>query len=1312
MKKIKKIKKLNNIVTAHIKMYGNGQKNNRYYKQGRPNSSKPKNRNLSLGDPSHNNSSKKLNKYGNPEYCFQNKGKFISPPIPPDSLPNVNQRNLSVYGRSNGMNEDPLNEEISLLQNLWDDLGVTNAYQEQFLNYMGLINENEQKDLLSCEKKNLKRFRDALIMLSKEVASREKNRQILIKYNEIAENAYNEDHNITDTLLKNIINIMKTLILNSINAVNQFINLREISSHYSKKKIWDLNNLNQSYLYDPRYLTRIKNDMKFLQNSPLNDFIDLNYNDLDTFLVDKNSYDKKNEYKSNKTKIPISDDLLKAINQCRYVILQETMLNNINNLLKQKNSKMKKDSEKIFKLKQKSGSNIVIMRDNDPLPYNNNTYSNQTTPRNIGNGRESTNYFIGNMSQHLNKLKNEMGNEYDKLFLKRQLNLPSRDINNKGKYYQRNIIRDDGNMINNTPIKIEIDEDPYMSKEKFLADIEELEQSTNEINKQKTNVSIYIEKQKEEERKRLEEENKKLEKQKEEIKKNLKGEIEKLEKKNNESLKEIKQLKEEKREREEDLKNEKAKRRQFEYKNEELEKKLEDEKKKFKELKEEKRIQEEEEKRKIEEEKRKLEEEKIKLEEEKRKTEEDKGKVEQKNRKIEEDKGKIEEEKRKIEEDKGKIEEDKRKIEVEKGKLEEDKRKIEEGKRKLEEDKGKVEEENRKLEENKGKVEEDKRKIEEDKGKIEEEKREIEENKGKVEEDKRKIEEEKGKIEEEKRKIEEEKRKIEEDKRKIEEDKRKIEEEEKRKIEEDKRKIEENIIEDPPKTYEASFYNENLDQLLDKLSEIFKIESISAPVKAAFNLTDSIYSKDFFLRGIYPKIITSSYDSKITGFCLVYYENYSIKDLKLVLDCICLVEENWEEQLVKLVDFITKKLEYDELLCQLYYEKNSEGKKVLNPIIKDLFKTKLKFNWKNVENRKGKLIQKIGYKKPDDDKKLENRENYLFNLRTLSLMSINSQLIDEKTQKIIKNAQKSSVNKFINLAPLYILLNNITDLKINFTNNKRKLDSDNLMKDLKEIVKINTNLNDFTSLQTDNDIFDIEESISKEVTDIYNQNNITLSYNSCNLNVNLDFDSICCLKFEKYFYNQIRLSSIRLLKDESTKTYFYLIPTKEAENFILICEVNDELREKLLDNKKCIFEKFIEMYPVFISNFKKFSLRIGLEESTYEQREKTIYIPAFSIDSHLYSYNIPELDKNVEINDEKSGIQGKISSVDEYLKINLCKDNNIDNGFTLIPIEGNRENVVIRQPFLFGVSNREAMKSNLPFLQLLYVTKENWIKAE
>ena len=61
---------------------------------------------------------------------------------------------LKQINSTNNENE----EEFTLIQNLWDDLGVTLEYQEQFLKYIiSIQNEQEKNEIFFHEKNNLRK---------------------------------------------------------------------------------------------------------------------------------------------------------------------------------------------------------------------------------------------------------------------------------------------------------------------------------------------------------------------------------------------------------------------------------------------------------------------------------------------------------------------------------------------------------------------------------------------------------------------------------------------------------------------------------------------------------------------------------------------------------------------------------------------------------------------------------------------------------------------------------------------------------------------------------------------------------------------------------------------------------------------------------------------------------------------------------------------------------------------------------------------------------------------------------------------------
>ena len=72
-----------------------------------------------------------------------------------------------------------------------------------------------------------------------------------------------------------------------------------------------------------------------------------------------------------------------------------------------------------------------------------------------------------------------------------------------------------------------------------------------------------------------------------------------------------------------------------------------------------------------------------------------------------------------------------------------------------------------------------------------------------------------------------------------------------------------------------------------------------------------------------------------------------------------------------------------------------------------------------------------------------------------------------------------------------------------------------------------------------------------------------------------------------------------------------------------------------------------------------------------------------------------------------------LNSVDEYINVQFKPDENIENSFSVIPVEDRKNNVIIKDSFIMGIFDNDIINNNkLPLLQFLYVTKDNFIKKD
>ena len=307
---------------------------------------------------------------------------------------------INLVKNINNLNHEA-EEELSIIESLWSDLGVEGDYQEEFINYiLSISDEQEKMEMFFYEKNNLKKLREALIKLSVEITNRDNNLIKLKKYNSSLEKyIIDKKEKIDENIFNKIQETIKFLRLNAVNVINQIGKIREISSYNELKGKWDPDRANRAYLYKSNYLINMTENIKFINNSILFNFIETDNGIKKTDLFFSNcKYIITNDNK--KLNIPISVELKKAIYKCKYIILQDNLLNKIkkdNIFFKQKafSPKALKGSYNFF---QKCGSDIY-MNESDSKKY-----------------MTMFGYNKPNLSKTLYFLKKSLGKEYEKIF--------------------------------------------------------------------------------------------------------------------------------------------------------------------------------------------------------------------------------------------------------------------------------------------------------------------------------------------------------------------------------------------------------------------------------------------------------------------------------------------------------------------------------------------------------------------------------------------------------------------------------------------------------------------------------------------------------------------------------------------------------------------------------------------------------------------------------------------------------------------------------------------------------------------------------
>ena len=347
-------------------------------------------------------------------------------------------RNKTSYFKNSDLQEE--NEIFSEIELLWDELGITDEYQDQLELYAGtIVNPDTKNRFLSIEKNNLNKTKEILIKFSKEKKNRLKNIELLKQLsNTIKLNNNNGELKVSKDIIKSVVDCIKAIRINSINVINNIIKIRESLTCYSIEDKVDFDVLFKNFGFDNNYLLKMNSELSFLKYSEINKIFEKNETDenLDTFIAIYNNVISKGE--NDKISISISKEMYNAIDKCRYYIAQDGFLNNI-------------------KVRKKLKSNKVNGRlINNKLKGNQKALSNCFRDNNNFNSNCNTNY----MDVKLHKLKSELGKDYNNIFMSSKQNSNISIPNNNNRRFKMQSKRGaNSNVI--VYRETEIDNSPY-----------------------------------------------------------------------------------------------------------------------------------------------------------------------------------------------------------------------------------------------------------------------------------------------------------------------------------------------------------------------------------------------------------------------------------------------------------------------------------------------------------------------------------------------------------------------------------------------------------------------------------------------------------------------------------------------------------------------------------------------------------------------------------------------------------------------------------------------------------------------------------
>ena len=329
----------------------------------------------------------------------------------------TNQANKNIFSQRKynkniiNPNDSILDENFSSLIDLWNDLGVTNKFRYQFNKSLSPLSNEEKEISIKNEIKNLNKFRKNLMKFTDDVTQREKNIQLLREYDKKVKSVFLKGaKKLNNSNLNDIIKIIEELRYNSINCVNSLIKLRELSYYKSLKGKYNFNKMNKNYIYNNDYLIKMKNDMNFLRNSYMGNYIDFTNGEIDPFLICCSPKNNNRNRRQDKISIPINDDLMKAIKQAKNYYNQDIISFNSD-----EDTKIIKNNISFNKF---SSNNSFI---NKSIRVN--YMKRQNSAFNIRGNFKKINLNNLNMNKTLHNLKVRSGEEkYNILFLNREQN--------------------------------------------------------------------------------------------------------------------------------------------------------------------------------------------------------------------------------------------------------------------------------------------------------------------------------------------------------------------------------------------------------------------------------------------------------------------------------------------------------------------------------------------------------------------------------------------------------------------------------------------------------------------------------------------------------------------------------------------------------------------------------------------------------------------------------------------------------------------------------------------------------------------------
>ena len=275
------------------------------------------------------------------------------------------------------------------LTKLWNDLCILDPYRELFNLIISQLNDEKKNDIYKREINELSELKNNIQILSASVFYRTKTLEELNLLNDkLGLILKSKQTSSNEVILKNISKKIQNLREYTINLCLAMKKIKEqINSGHPWGK-FEMDDISEKYKFDKNYLIKMKDEMSVLREGYAKYFFNIN-NDQTPFLV--NASEPKDTDNNNKIdpfmhKVPMSDELKENINQCTYIIYQELIgyqnnnvfQNNFRSISPLKKYKYTDIDIKIFKKQNESlknsdknihMSNSILIKSNGFSPY-------------------------------------------------------------------------------------------------------------------------------------------------------------------------------------------------------------------------------------------------------------------------------------------------------------------------------------------------------------------------------------------------------------------------------------------------------------------------------------------------------------------------------------------------------------------------------------------------------------------------------------------------------------------------------------------------------------------------------------------------------------------------------------------------------------------------------------------------------------------------------------------------------------------------------------------------------------------------------